>query len=182
MLFCWISDCIIARFWTHCGKDPSQLFAQVFVLCLPEQVLLVVQELCHSFFSVPVLGDSCYAVCKDTESATTKPSYPSPASHPPPAIWLIVSRHYYCCLAIFSSLVTLYERAHRDLSVSRAQWVLWGYILSTGFWYISIIFHSFGKKNLSLFLIDFNFLSCITVESSSFCVWTPIFPHKLELR
>lgn len=34
-------------------------FAQVFVLSLLEQVLLVVQELGHSFFSVPVLGDSC---------------------------------------------------------------------------------------------------------------------------
>lgn len=146
MVLCWISNCIIARFWTHCEKDPSQLVAQVFVPYLLEQVLLVVQELCHSFFSVPVLGDSCCAVYKDTESATTKPSYPSPASHPPPASWLIVSRHYYCCLAMFPSLVSLYERAHRDLSVSRAQWVLWGYILSAAFWYTYIIFHSFGKN------------------------------------
>lgn len=152
MVFCWISGCIVARFWTHCEKDPSQLSAHVFVLCLLERVLLVIQELCHSFFSVPVLGDSCCAVCKDT-----KPSYPSPASHPPPAVWLIVSRHYYCCLAMFPSLVSLCERAHRDRSV-------------------------LSKTNLSFFLIDFNFLSGITVESSSFCVWMPIFLRKLELR
>lgn len=94
-----------------------------------------------------------------TESSTTKPSYPSPAFHHQ----LIVSRHYYCCLAMFPSLGSLYE-LHRN----RVQWILWGYILRIGFWFIFILFYSLGKNKSLIFPYRFQFL--ITVESSLFCV------------
>lgn len=123
-----------------------------------------------------------YAMCKDTKRATTKLSYPSPASYPPPGIWLIVSRHYYCCLAMFPSLVSLYGHTHRDLSVSRAQWVLWGYILSTGFWCSSIIFHSFGKNKSLIFPYRFQFLTTYQCEIIIILCLNTYFPALIRIE
>lgn len=151
---CWISCSIIAGFWIHCEKDPSQLFAQVFLfLCIWANTISCLRIMSSILFCV-CLGWLLTIPQVVLYEKTQKVPLQNPATHHLlPAHQLIVCGCYYCCLAMLPPLGSLYK-----LRRNKAPWVLWGFILRVGFWFISIIFHSLGKNKSLIFPYRFQFL------------------------
>lgn len=139
--FCWISEYFLQ------GSRPT--VRKILPSYLPKSLSpgylskhLVIQALCHPFLSGSESDDAGWFIAKVVPCVKKHEMLPQNPATNCLLPTSLLAQWQWALLLLFANVPSL--RSLDVLCRSRAQRVLRGHILSSGFWYISIIFHSFG--------------------------------------